>query len=161
VKACKDPMDLKHCDVLQAADAILRKLEGGHADQVWDEASPVFQKQEQKAKFVQLQLEHFAALGSYRRIIAVTEAKVIGGTSATFDTLAEFEKASGVRTVFAFYRRSRLEAWRLRSFKIVLPMPRVFDDGIARSDAVPAPAGLPPPPPRPAPRDALRDAGPR
>ena len=74
----------------------------GHADQVWDDASQVFQKQEQKAKFVQLQHEHLAALGNYRRIIAVSEAKVIGGTSATFDTLAEFDKASGVRTVFGF-----------------------------------------------------------
>ena len=159
VKACKDSMDIKHCDVHQAADAVLRKLDAGHADQVWDEATPVFQQQEPKAKFIQLQLEHLAALGSYRRIIAVTEAKVIGGTSATFDTLAEFEKASGVRTVFAFYRRSRLDPWRLRSFKIVLPMPRAADpapprpDEAAGSASPPAP-GVPPPPSHLAPRDA-------
>jgi hypothetical protein len=172
VKACKEPMDLKHCDVHQAADAILQKLRDGHADQVWDEATPVFQQQEQKDRFVELQREHVAALGRYRRIIAVTEAKLIG-TSATFDTLAEFETASGVRTVFAFFRRSKLERWRLRSFKIVLPMPRVADDAAAvagppsaPSDASapstpPAPstptAAPPPPPPIPshvAPRDA-------
>src|SRR6185503_9562021 len=118
----------------------------GHADQVWDNATTVFQKQEPKAKFVQLQVEHLLQLGNYRRIIAVSEAKVmIGGTSATFDTLAEFDKASGVRTVFGFYRRSRLDPWKLRSFKIVLPMPRESGEGTASSlgsgsAAAPAPA---------------------
>jgi hypothetical protein len=147
VKACKDPMDVKHCDVHQAADAILRKLDGGRAGEVWDEATAVFRQQEPKAKFIQLQLEHLAALGGYRRIIAATEAKLmIGGTTATFDALAEFEKASGVRTVFAFFRRSRAEPWRLRSLKVVLPMPRAADDG-ARADLAPGSAA--PPPPRP------------
>ena len=137
VKACKDPMDIKHCDVHQAADAILQKLKDGRADQVWDEATGVFQKQEQKDKFVQFQREHLLALGSYRRIIAVTEAKVIGGTSATFDTLAEFDNASGVRTVFAFHRRGKLERWKLSSFKIVLPMPRVAEDAAAQTEPPP------------------------
>lgn len=127
VRACKDAMDLKHCDVHQAADKILVQLREGHADRVWDAATSVFQKQEQKAKFVQLQAEHQAALGGYRRVIAVSEAKVIGGTLATFDTLAEFDKASGVRVVFGFYRGSRTEPWKLRSFKVVLPMPRSAD----------------------------------
>ncbi|HEU4729341.1 MAG TPA: hypothetical protein VFT22_15675 [Kofleriaceae bacterium] len=145
VKACKDPMDGKNCDVHRQADAILRKLRDGHPDQVWDEATSVFQKQEPKAKFVQLQLEHLVALGAYRRIIAVTEAKVIGGTSATFDALAEFDRASGVRTVFGFSRSSRLEPWKLGSLKIVLPMPRAADDGPAPAE--PAPPGRPAEPP--------------
>jgi hypothetical protein len=170
VRACKEPMDVKHCDVHQAADAILRKLDGGRAGEVWDEATPVFQQQEPKAKFIQLQLEHLAALGGYRRIIAVTEAKLmIGGTSATFDALAEFEKASGVRTVFAFYHRAKADPWRLRSFKVVLPMPRAADDG-ARAEmsgsAAPPPSGPPAPVAPPAPASgpshlAPRDAGPR
>jgi hypothetical protein len=170
VKACQDPMDAKHCDVHQAAAAVLRKLDGGHAGEVWDEATAVFQQQEPKARFIQLQLEHFAALGSYRRIIMVTEAKLmIGGTSATFDALAEFEKASGVRTVFAFYHRSKADPWRLRSFKIVLPMPRAADDGaraeLAPGSAAPPPPGSPPAVP-PAPGSgsshfAPRDAGAR
>jgi hypothetical protein len=173
VKACRDPMDLKHCDVHQAADAILQKLRDGRADEVWDQATSVFRQQEPKAVFVQLQREHQAALGGYRRIIAVTEAKVIGGTSATFDTLAEFERASGVRTVFGFYRRGKLDAWRLSSFKSVLPMPRVIDDGPAAPEAgagsgsgAGSAAALPPshvvpPGPRDGPRDAPRDAAPR
>jgi len=152
VKVCNDPMDLKHCEVHQAADAILRRLKDGQADRVWDDATAVFQKLEQKAKFVQLQLEHQIALGSYRRIIRVSEAKVIGGTSATFDALAEFDKASGVRTVFGFFRNSKRNPWKLRSFKIVLPMPRGAVDAVALSAS---PEPVPPPPPaHPAPRDA-------
>lgn len=150
VKACKDSMDIKNCDVHQAADAILRQLKDGHADQVWDNATEVFQKQEQKAKFVQLQGEHLTALGGYRRIIAVSEAKVIGGTSATFDTLAEFDKASGVRAVFGFSRGSKLDPWRLGSFKIVLPMPRGAEEAAPQADAPPSP----PPPSRAGPRGA-------
>jgi hypothetical protein len=149
VKACKDPMDIKHCDVHQVADSILRRLKEGQVEQVWDEATAVFQKQEQKPRFVQLQLEHMVALGEYRRIIAVSEAKVIGGTSATFDALAEFDKASGVRTVFGFYRRSESAPWKLRSFKIVLPMPRAAGDDGPRPVA-PVPAAAPH-----APRDAV------
>jgi hypothetical protein len=129
IKACKDPMDIKRCDLHKAADAILRQLEAGRADEVWDQATAVFQKQEQKARFVELQGEHFAALGNYRRIIAVSEAKLaIGGNTATFDALAEFDKANGVRSVFGFFRRTKADAWKLRSFKIVLPMPRGVDD---------------------------------
>jgi hypothetical protein len=165
VKACKDPMDIKHCDVHQAADAILQKLKDGRADQVWDDATAVFQKQEPKAVFVQLQAEHIAALGAYRRIIAVTEAKVIGGTSATFDTLAEFERASGVRSVFGFFRRSKQDPWKLRSFKIAMPMPRAADDapatgsGAGSASPTGSGAGGAPSPSHLAPRDAPRDAG--
>ena len=156
VKACKDSMDIKHCDVHQAADAILQKLRDGRADQVWDDATAVFQKQEPRAVFMQLQAEHSAALGSYRRIIAVTEAKLsIGGGSATFDTLAEFERASGVRAVFGFFRSARGAPWKLRSFKIVLPMPRAAEDAPATGSAAPPTAAAPSAAPSHlAPRDA-------
>jgi hypothetical protein len=161
VKACKDPMDLKHCDVHQAADAVLSRLKEGHADHVWEDASPVFQKQEKKDKFVQLQLEHLVALGNYRRIIAVSEAKVIGGTSVTFDALAEFDKASGVRTVFGFFRRSKLDPWRLRSFKIVLPMPRGAEDAADKPLGPPSSPPAPSPPPSPSPSPSPPQGPPR
>ena len=121
VKACDDPMDLRRCDIHRTADAILRLLRDGRAADVWDAATQVFKRQQDKATFVRLQGEHQGVLGRYRRIIAVAEAKVIAGTSATFDTLAEFERASGVRVVFdepefavtpgqgaAFYAEDRL-----------------------------------------------------
>ena len=147
VKACDDPMDLKNCSVHQAADAILRQLKDGRASEVWDQATQVFQKTEPKDKFVELQREHLVALGNYRRIITVSEAKVIGGTDATFDTVAEFDKASGVRTVFGFYRRGERQPWKLSSFKIVLPAPRAAADATAR----PAPPPVTPPPSPPPP----------
>jgi hypothetical protein len=125
VQACKDPMDPKRCDLFVAANAILERLRDGQAGQVWDEATRVFQKQEEKGRFVVLQAEHAATLGEYRRIIAVTEAKLYGGgTTATYDVLTEYAKSQGVRAIFGFYRSSRQGTWKLRSLKVVLPMPR-------------------------------------
>jgi len=123
VQACKDPM-AKSCDLYVAANAILEKLRDGQADAVWDDASQVFQKQEEKSRFSALQAEHNTLLGPYARILRVTEAKVIGGTSATFDVITEYAKSSGVRATFGFYRGSRTQAWKLRSFKTVMPLPR-------------------------------------
>lgn len=137
VQACKDPMS-RSCDLHEAANAILEQLRAGHADAVWDEATPVFQQQEDKSRFVQIQSEHAAILGDYRRIIAVTEAKVIGGTLATYDILCEYARSNGVRAILGFYRASKTQPWRLRSFKLVLPMPRADEQEIA-PPALPAP----------------------
>ena len=135
VAACKDPGDRKTCDVRDAAESILEMLWDGKAGEVWDAASPVFRTSESRIQFATIQEQHREALGAYKRILRVTEAKVIGGTSATFDTVTEFERSSGVRTVFTFERASRSTPWLLRSFKLVLPMPRVDEGG-------------PPPPPK-------------
>lgn len=124
VAACKDPDDRKTCDVRDAAEKILEALRDGKAGDVWDGATDVFKKQESRATFVQIQQEHLDDLGAYKRILTVTEAKVIEGTSATFDVLAEFEKSSAVRCVFGFNRASKSAPWQLRSLKVVVPMPR-------------------------------------
>lgn len=130
VQACKDPM-AKSCDLFVAANTILEQLRDGHADQVWDAASGVFQKQEERARFITLQEEHRALLGPYVRILRVTEAKVIGnatgGNNATFDVITEYARSSGVAVTLGFYRGSRTKPWKLRSFKVVLPMPRAGD----------------------------------
>ena len=63
VQVCNDPMDPKTCDVFVAANAILEQLRDGKAEQVWDNATPIFQKQEEKGRFKQIQAEHFAVLG--------------------------------------------------------------------------------------------------
>ena len=127
VAACENPMDSKRCDVHIAANQIREHLRDGQSALVWDKASDVFQKQEPKARFVQIEAEHQLVLGDYRRIIAVTEAKVIGGsTRGTFDTLVEYSKAN-VRAIFGFVRASKAEPWQLRSLKVVLPMPRLDD----------------------------------
>ena len=129
VAACKDPDDRKTCDVRDAAETLLEQLRDGKAGEVWDHASDVFKKQESRPKFEQIQQEHRDDLGAYKRILTVTEAKVIEGTSATYDVLAEFEKSSAVRCVFGFYRVSKSAPWQLRSLKVVVPMPRAEIDG--------------------------------
>jgi hypothetical protein len=143
VQVCNDPMDPKTCDVFVAANEVLEQLRDGKAEQVWDNATPIFQKQEEKGRFKQIQAEHFGVLGEYRRIIAVTEAKTIRGLSATFDVLTEYAKSQGVRAIFGFLRQSKIEPWKLRSLKIVLPMPRA--DDLARGSAVAPPITQPVP----------------
>jgi hypothetical protein len=139
VAACVDDKghdlseDRKKCPVRDAAESILEALRDGRAADVWNAASPVFQKQESRDTFLRIEQEQQASLGSYKRILKITEAKAIGGTSATFDVLAEFEKSSGVRAVFAFERDAKSSPWRLRSLKIVVPMPRAEDS--AEADA--------------------------
>jgi hypothetical protein len=124
VAACKDSGDRKTCDVRDAAEKILEELRDGKAGQVYDDATDVFRKQETRGQFIIIQDEHRGALGAYKRILRVTEAKVIGGTSATFDVVVEFDRSSGVRVVFGFERYSKTAPWQLRSFKLVVPMPR-------------------------------------
>ncbi|MGE0870941.1 MAG: hypothetical protein AB7P03_20420 [Kofleriaceae bacterium] len=124
VAACKQPM-AETCDLFVVANSILEQLRDGNAGAVWDAASPVFQNQEERARFARIQAEHAATLGRYVRIIAVTEAKVIRGTSATYDILTEYSASMGVRATFGFTRESKADRWQLRSLKVVLPMPRV------------------------------------
>lgn len=138
VAACKDAADRKSCDVRDAAETILEMLRDGRADAVWEAAGPVFRQQETRSQFAAIQEEHHEALGAYKRILIVTEAKVIGGTSATFDVVTEFEKSSGVRVVFGFERASKTTPWQLRSFKLVVPMPRADDASAPAAVAPPA-----------------------
>ena len=128
VAACKDAGDRKTCDVRDAAETVLEMLRDGKAGDIWDSASPVFRQTETRIQFATIQEEHREALGTYKRILRVAEAKVIGGTSATFDVVTEFEKANGVRVVFGFERSSKSSPWALRSFKLVVPMPRADDN---------------------------------
>jgi hypothetical protein len=118
----------KRCDVRDAAETILEKLRDGKAGEVYDDASQVFKKQEERAAFIAIAAQQYEQLGKYKRIVAVTEAKSIGGTSATFDVLVEYDKTSAARNVFGFTRRSKTEPWKLRLYKVVLPMPRAADD---------------------------------
>lgn len=112
------------CDVRDAAETILEKIRDGNAGEVWDQASDIFKQQESRANFIKIQDEHRLALGAYKRLLTVTEAKSIGGITALFDVVAEFEKSSGVRIVFNFSRTSKTARWELRSLKVVVPMPR-------------------------------------
>ncbi len=126
VQACEDPL-AKSCDIYVIADKLLSQLRDGHAGEVYDAATPIFQKQEERSTFIAIQAEHKNALGAYQRIIHVSEAKVIGGTSATYDAIAQYDKAEGVRTIIGLTRASKTAPWLLRSFKTVVPVPRAAD----------------------------------
>jgi hypothetical protein len=98
--------------------------------QVWDNASDIFKQQETRQNFIRIQEEMRGPLGAYKRLLKVTAAKSIGGLTAFFDCVAEFEKSSGVRVIFNFARPSKTARWQLRSLKVVVPMPRP-DEGRA------------------------------
>ena len=146
VKACKDPMDPKKCDLYVAANRVLEQLRDNQAAQVWDAASPFFQKQEEKTRWVQIQRENQAQLGEFRRIIAVTDQRVFRTGNALYDVLLEYTRSQGVRAIFSFTRASKTEPWKLLSLKIVVPMPRA-DEGEPPKPLGTSPTGNPPLPP--------------
>jgi hypothetical protein len=112
------------CDVRDAAETILEMIRDGKIGDVYDSASDIFKQQETRANFIRIHEEMRAPLGAYKRLLNVTEAKSIGGLTAFFDCVVEFEKSSGVRVVFNFSRPSKTAKWQLRSLKVVVPMPR-------------------------------------
>jgi hypothetical protein len=152
----KDVSDQRaKCDVRDAAETILEQIRDGKAGEVWDNASDIFKQQESRANFIRIHEDHANALGRYKRLLTVTEAKSIGGLTAFFDVLAEFEKSSGVRVVFNFSRPSKAARWQLRSLKVVVPMPRPNEgepptipaSGDVRADEPPLSREVSPPPP--------------
>ncbi|MBA3500947.1 MAG: hypothetical protein H0T65_11265 [Deltaproteobacteria bacterium] len=159
VQACKDPMDPKKCDLYVAANAILEQLRDNQAAQVWDAASAIFQKQEEKTRWGQIQRENQAALGEFRRIIAVTEQRVFRSGNAVYDVLIEYARAQGVRAIFGFTRASKNDPWKLLSMKIVVPMPRA-DEATPPKPLGDSPTGNPPLPEEPPPEITTGSAKP-
>jgi hypothetical protein len=139
------------CPVRDAFETILEKIRDNNAGEVYDQASEIFKQTETRARFIQIQSDAQAAIGKYKRLLRVTEAKSIGGLTATFIALAEFERASGVRVDADFSRTSKADPcnvpeckWRLRRFKIAVPYPRADD---MQSTLMPPPPEMPTPPP--------------
>lgn len=163
------------CEVRDAAETILESIRDGNTGEVWDHASDIFKQQETRENFIRIHDDMRVPLGAYKRLLTVTEAKSIGGITAFFDVVAEFEKSSGVRVVFNFSRPSKTDRWQLRSLKVVVPMPRpdegrslvppapdirVDEPPLMREMSAPsAPPAKPPPPPPPAKPRAERTAG--
>ncbi|HEY4178369.1 MAG TPA: hypothetical protein VGM90_16090 [Kofleriaceae bacterium] len=129
VAACKDNL-AKSCDLHEIASGILEQLRAGDADKVWDQATEIFQKQEEKGRFVAIQQEHTAILGPFIRILAVSEAKIIGGNLAAYDVVAEYQRANGVRVTFSFSRRSKSAPWKLLQMVLVMPLPRADEQSV-------------------------------
>lgn len=126
VEACKDPL-AADCDIHVVVEKVLAQLRDGQAGEVWDAASPIFQKQEERDKFIAIQDEHRQTLGPYLRLLDVTEAREVAGTAASYEAVAEYERGTSVHISVALTRASKTVAWQLRAFKIVMPMPRVED----------------------------------
>jgi hypothetical protein len=144
VQPCKeDPMDPRKCDLYVAANTILEQLRDNQAAQVWDAASPIFQKQEDKARWVQIQHQNQTQLGEFRRIIAVTEQRVFRSGNCIYDVLVEYARSQGVRVIFGFNRMSKNDPWKLISLKTVVPMPRA-DEGEPPKSLGTSPTGNPP-----------------
>jgi hypothetical protein len=130
--------------VRDAFETILEKIRDDKAGEVYDEASDIFKQTETRARFIQIQSDAQAAIGKYKRLLRVTEAKSIGGLTATFIVLAEFERASGVRVDADFARLKTSDKWQLRRLKIAVPYPRADD---MQSTLMPPPPEMPTAPP--------------
>jgi len=141
----EDVSDLRSkCDVRDAAETILELIRDRRADEVWDGANDIFKQQESRARFIQIQEEQRQVLGSWKRILNVTDARAIAGLTATFDLVCEYERSSGVRVEFDFTRTSKFERWKLARFKVTLPMPRPYESQVNPDPTPAVDAGVPP-----------------
>jgi hypothetical protein len=111
--------------------------------------------------FVELEAQRRALVGHNKRIVDVTESRVIGGSTgstALLDALVEYDHAI-VRSTFKLERASKTDPWQLVSYKVVMPPPRAdvekpHGDGGVDGGAEPVGDG--------GVRDGgVRDAGPR
>ena len=110
-------------EIRERVESVLSMIRDGKLPDVWDDAAPVFQSSVSKAGFAELEKSRRDVLGVYRRILDVTSSRQNPGqTSATLDALIEYDKAV-VTGTFGFTRVGDL--WKLSSYKLVLPKPRV------------------------------------
>ena len=129
------------CLVRDAAETILEMIRDNRAGEVWDNANDIFKQQESRLRFIQIQEEQRGALGNWKRILNVTDARAIAGLTSAFDIVCEYERSSGVRVQLDFTRSSKYELWKLARFKVTVPMPRPTElPATEPSIAPPAPA---------------------
>ena len=111
--------------VRAAAEAVLALMAAGKYDVVWDGAAPVFQASVAKRDFADLELDREKTLGEFHRLLDVTDGKTyLDKLSASLDTLVEYDNAV-VSTRFEFVKI--IGVWKMKSYKVVLPLPRVAD----------------------------------
>jgi hypothetical protein len=110
-------------EIREQVEAILTQLRDGKVAEVWDGAAPVFQSSTTKDALAALETSRRDVLGLYRRILNVTSSRQNPGqTGASLDALVEYDKAV-VAATFGFARVDT--RWKLSSYKLVLPKPRV------------------------------------
>jgi hypothetical protein len=109
-------------EIRAAAEKVLEQVRDGKADAIWEAAAPLFRESVSKADFLQIEVDRARILGRYRRLLSETTAtKSPGGSSAWLTALVEYDNAN-VTVTFGFTMIA--EAWKLTSYKVVLPMPR-------------------------------------
>jgi hypothetical protein len=110
-------------EIRPLVESILEQLRDGQVEQVWTAAAPVFTSSVPLAGLVTLEKSRREVLGVYRRILDVTASRQNPGqTGASLDALVEYDKGV-VSATFGFARDDG--AWKLASYKLVLPKPRV------------------------------------
>jgi hypothetical protein len=110
-------------EIRPLVEATLEQLRDGKVEQVWNAAAPVFTSSVTLAGLVTLEKSRRDVLGVYRRILDVTSSRQNPGqTSASLDALVEYDKGV-VSATFGFAREGG--TWKLASYKLVLPKPRV------------------------------------
>jgi hypothetical protein len=110
-------------EIRPLAESILEQLRDGKVEAVWNAAAPVFTSSVSLPGLVTLEKSRRDVLGVYRRILDVTSSRQNPGqTGASLDALVEYDKGV-VSTTFGFARENGV--WKLASYKLVLPKPRV------------------------------------
>jgi hypothetical protein len=110
-------------EIRPLAESILEQLRDGQVEAVWNAAAPVFTSSVSLPGLVTLEKSRRDVLGVYRRILDVTSSRQNPGqTGASLDALVEYDKGV-VSTTFGFARENGV--WKLASYKLVLPKPRV------------------------------------
>ena len=127
VAGCTEDERGHPCEVRGVAEHVLTALREGKVDEVYLAATPVFQQVMKQDAFRQLNQERIAAVGKYKRIVSVTDSRIVDGQKAIFDCLVEYDRGI-VAVTFHFYRADadasgKLPPWRLSGFKAVLPLP--------------------------------------
>lgn len=139
-------------EVRKAAERLLELSRDAKAEQIWDEAAPLFQKTVTRADFVRIEAERRAALGRYTRILDETKSRGStspGGSYAWLTALVQYDNAV-VSSSFGFTWID--DTWKLSSYVVVLPMPRAPrgpGTAAAGSDAAGSGAAVPATPPAP------------
>jgi hypothetical protein len=110
-------------EVTAAAERIITLVREGKPEVIWGEASKLFQGKVTRDDFVQLDDERRKTLGPPLRILDTRAHTSPSQTSASVDALVQYENENAiVSTSFGFEKDG--DAWRLTSYKVVLPMPR-------------------------------------
>lgn len=116
-----DPQELARVEA--TVRQITAALMAGQAEQVWRDATPVFQASVSQADFARVERERRDSVGRILRYLDTTFAQTSPSkTGATVVALIEHE-AAVVTARFGLERTAGTETWRLASYKVILPMP--------------------------------------